>query len=60
MHISDGCNSNSDSTANFPTTYNRAGGNKLARNKDTWRMFSGGDTSNFKVEEYEVFRVWYS
>ena len=60
MCISDGCNSNSSSYANFPSTYNRAGENKLAKNKDTWRMFSGGDTSSFRVIEYEVFRVWYS
>ena len=47
--IYDGCNSNSRSFANFPYTYNRAGGNKLEDNKDTWRMFSGGDTSFFRV-----------
>ena len=46
--ISDCCN-NSSSYADFPNTYNRAGGNKLANNEDTWRMFSGGDTKYFRV-----------
>ena len=58
IDIKDDCNSNSNSRANFPHTYNRAGGNKLARNEDTYRMFSG--SYNFRVVEYEVFRVWYS
>ena len=50
--ISDGCNSNSNSCANFPVSYNRAGGNKLERNNGTWRMFSGGDVYNYRVVEY--------
>ena len=58
--ILDGCNSNSNSVANFPNTYNRAGGDKLARSKDMYRIFSGGDTYSFRVEEYEVFKLWYS
>ena len=60
MYISNDCNSNINSYANFPFTYNRAGGNKLKKGKDTWRMFSGGDTYHFKVVEYEVFKLWYS
>ena len=59
MAISDGCN-RKNSQANFPTTYNRAGGNKLDKKKDTFRMFSGGDTCHFRVEEYEVFKLWFS
>ena len=47
-----------NSSAYFPYTYNREGENKLAMNKDTYCMFSGG--SNFKVEEYEVFQIWFS
>lgn len=57
IYIADGSDRNS-STANFPETYNRAGGYKLEYNTDTFRKFSGGDTSSFKVEECEVFRLW--
>ena len=57
--ISDDCN-NRNSSANFPQTYNRPGENRLANNKDTYRMFSGGDTYNFKVVDYEVFKLSYS
>ena len=53
------CNSNRNSFANFPKTYNRAEGKKLERNKDTCRMFLGGENQHFKVEEYEVFQVFY-
>ena len=59
ISISDCCNSNSKSCARFPCTFNRAGGNKLERKEDTWRMFSGTDAKLFKVEEYEVFRLFY-
>ena len=58
--ISDGCNNNSESLANFPWSYNRAGGNKLAHSKETYRLFSGGDNYNFRVVEYDVFKLWYS
>ena len=60
ISISDGCNQKNNSYANFPHTYNRTGGNKLARNKDTYRMFLGGDTYSFRTVEYEVFKLWYS
>ena len=55
--IYDGCDSMS--YTDFPLTYNRAGENKLENNEDTYRMFLGEDTKNFKVEEYEVFKLWY-
>ena len=57
--IFDDCNNSNSSFVNFPNIYNRAGGNKLVNNKDTYRMFSGGDTYNFKVVEYEVFQLFY-
>ena len=52
LRSADSCNKNNRSCAIFPTAYNRQGGYKLARNKDTCRMFSGGDNEYFKVEEY--------
>ena len=49
IDICDGCNKNNKSYANFPWTYNRAGENKLTRGEDTYRMFTGGSTYNFRV-----------
>ena len=58
--IHDGCNNHNSSHANFPCTYNRKGGNKLERNQNSFHTFSGGYTYHFRVEEYEVFKLWYS
>ena len=57
--IADWCNNNEDSYARFPCTYDRPGRDKLERNRDTYRMFSGGDTYNFRVDEYEVFQLFF-
>ena len=47
------------SIADFPCSYNRVEGVKLENNKDTLLMFLGGDKKYFKVEEYEVFQLFY-
>ena len=41
IFIFDGCNKNYLSRSNFPMTYNRAGGGKLGKNEDNYRLFSG-------------------
>ena len=58
--VADGCNNNKNSFGYFPSNYNRAGGDKLERNQDSYRMFSGArEGYYFRVVEYEVFKVWY-
>jgi hypothetical protein len=58
--IMDKCNLNSGSFANFPTAYNREGSNKYEPGQETYEMFSGArEGSNFKIIEYEVFKVEY-
>ena len=60
IFIHDACNNYSNSCGQFPTVYNRAGGYKLARNQDSYRMFSGAINGHqFRVVEYEVFKVLY-
>ena len=59
LYISDGCNFNDISRADFLKTYNRDGGKKLVSNQNNYRKFSGGNTSRFKVLEYEVFQVFF-
>ena len=58
IFITDRCNDNRESGANFPTTYNRASGKKLGNNKETHHKFAGD--RNFRVLEYEVFKLWFS
>ena len=50
IFIYDECNSNSNSHAEFPNTYNREGENKLKKTQENSRIFSGG--KGFKVVEY--------
>jgi hypothetical protein len=51
----DECNKNSISYANFPCVYGRE---KYASGQESIRLFSGQVNGwNFRVEEYEVFRV---
>ena len=57
IFLSDCCSKNNESYANFPYSYNRAGRNQLERNKDTFDKFSG--EYNFRVKEYEVFKLWF-
>ena len=58
--IANDCNNNRSSCCNFPSVYNRPGDKKLDQNQDSIRMFCGAtDGSCFRVEEYEVFKVWY-
>ena len=60
IYVADDCNNNRNSYGNFPSVYNRAGGDKMVRNQDSYRMFSGAtDGYQFRVVEYEVFKVWY-
>ena len=60
IYISDGCSNNRSSHGNFPSVYNRAGGDKLQKNQDSYRMFSGATSGyQYRVVEYEVFKVWY-
>ena len=49
IYIMDECNKSNNSGAYFPYTYNREGGNKLERNQESYRMFSGATSGNFKV-----------
>ena len=59
IYISDSCNTN-NSQAYFPNGYNRAGENKLINNQESNMMFSGQTNGyDFKVLEYEVFKVCY-
>ena len=59
--IRDKCNSNSNSHADFPDSYNRACGEKIVREKASSLINSMfGDLSegkNMKIVEYEVFVV---
>ena len=58
--ISDACHNNRSSYANFPYTYNKEGENKYANNQDSYKLFSGSTKDyNFRVVEYEIFRVVY-
>ena len=60
IYIADDCSSNRNSCGNFPSVYNRAGGDKLQQNQDSYRMFSGATSGHqYRVVEYEVFKVWY-
>ena len=60
LHLSDKCNVNYDSKADFPTTYNLEGVEKYEKSEDSYRTFSGAQKDpTFKVLEYEVFRVTY-
>ena len=43
----------------FPSCYNRKGENKLKIGKKTNQLFSGASGHEFKVAEYEVFKVVY-
>ena len=59
IFIADECNNN-NSFSYFPSTYNRVGEDKLARNQESNRMFSGAVKEyQFRVVEYEVFKVWF-
>lgn len=59
LYISDQCNNNRSSQAAFPSTYNRAGGDKLESNQANYSMFSGAtDGYTFRVLQYEVFQVY--
>jgi hypothetical protein len=56
LYIANKCNQNSDSGANFPSSYNR--GSKYQYNQQSWTLFSGATNGyKFKVVEYEVFEV---
>ena len=58
--ILDDCSNNRSSDGNFPFVYNRAGGDKLQNNQDSYRMFSGATSGHqYRVVEYEVFKVWH-
>ena len=57
LKISDSCHLNQKSWANFPSTYNRTS-NPYNISQKNIQEFSGVvEGKNFKVEEYEVFRV---
>jgi hypothetical protein len=54
--IADNCNSNMDSHAYFPVSYNC--GFKYQNNQESWTAFCGATKGkNFRVIEYEVFQV---
>ena len=60
LFISDDCNNKKYSFCCFPSGYNRASGNKLVRNQESYKLFSGAtDNYYFRVVDYEVFKVWY-
>ena len=57
--ISHQCNKYRDSFTNYPTTYRRQG-ELNDKNQDSFRAFVGATKGNeFKVTEYEVFKVSY-
>jgi hypothetical protein len=57
LYISDLCNNNNNSYANFPTSYNTKD-LKYKNSQNSYRSFSGATYGcNFRVIEYEVFRV---
>ena len=49
IYISNECNKNNNSYANFSVTYNRGGGSKLERKQESFRMFSGATSGNYFV-----------
>ena len=55
--ISNGCDSNRNSSAYFPCTFNSLGAKRLVNSEETWSMFSGD--KNFRIEEYEVFQLFF-
>ena len=58
IFILDDCNIKKNSFCNFPSGYNRASGNKLVKNQESFKLFCGAtDNYYFKVVEYEVFKV---
>jgi hypothetical protein len=61
LKIANSCHANNNSCANFPTSYNREDGSKYTNGQESYTAFSGATGGkNFKVREYEVFRVVYS
>ena len=44
--IKDQCNNKNNSYANFPSTYNRAGGSKIEQGQASYEMFSGATDGN--------------
>jgi len=59
--INNNCNSNTDSYADFPSTYNWEGLQKYSNGQQSYTAFSGATSGyNFRVEEYEVFAVHYN
>ena len=55
--ISDKCDANSNSHANFPSSYNFAS-KPYANSQASYSAFSGATNGrSFKVVEYEVFKV---
>jgi hypothetical protein len=58
LFVADGCNANSNSYADFSSTYNRKGISKIVKSLQSFIDFSGATTDHkFRVLEYEVFRV---
>ena len=59
LGISDDCNKGTNH-GSFPTSYNLASGDKLQTGKESYKRFTGAaDNINFKIVEYEVFKVIY-
>ena len=57
FQIYDNCNA-SINWGNFPDSYNVEGPNKYTNCEQTYRAYTGApDHCNFKIVEYEVFRV---
>jgi hypothetical protein len=58
LHLSDSCKICWNSCANFPSTYNREGVDKIANSQESYREFAGTTVGfNLRIREYEVFRV---
>jgi hypothetical protein len=58
IYIADKCNTNNNSTSNFPISFNYNG--QYTKGQTSCTAFSGAvDGKNYKVEEYEVFKVIY-
>ena len=61
LYIADKCNTNTNSKTSFPSTYNLEGEEKFVQNEESYETFSGAKKDgNFRVVEYEVFRLIYA
>ena len=53
LYLSDACHNNRNSSAKFPSQYNKRRGIKYENNQETYKLFCGATNGdNFRVIEY--------